>query len=136
MTGEVAGYAMDKLLEEGALDVFYTPIYMKKNRPAIKLGVLCKEEKKEQLQIAILKYTTTIGLRAYEVERVCMERYFETVVVRDCEVPVKVITFQDVKKSMPEYENCKKLAMQLGISIQEVYNEVMVAIYNKKSGEE
>ena len=97
---------------------------------------MCKEEKKEQLQIAILKYTTTIGLRAYEVERVCMERYFETVVVRDCEVPVKVVTFQDVKKSMPEYENCKKLAMQLGISIQEVYNEVMVAIYNKKSGEE
>lgn len=133
MTGEVAGYAMDKLLEEGALDVFYTPIYMKKNRPAIKLGVLCKEDKKQAIQIAMLKHTTTIGIRAYEVERVCMERHFETVTVRDCEIPIKVVTFQDVKKSMPEYEDCKNLATRLGISIQEVYNEVMIAIYNKNT---
>ena len=131
MTGEMAGYAMEELFEEGALDVFYTPIYMKKNRPAIKLGVLAKEEDKETLEKAILKHTTTIGVRSYEVQRTCMERHFEKVSVKGHDIRVKTITHEDVKQYMPEYEDCKKVAKLFDMSIQEVYYQVVWATEEK-----
>ena len=76
-TGEILGWAMELLLEAGALDAYYTPIYMKKNRPGVKLTVLCWEEDASQLAKIILKETSTIGLRYYKAERAVLSRRME-----------------------------------------------------------
>ncbi len=125
MTGEMASYAMEKLFEKGALDVFYTPIYMKKNRPALKLTVLCKEAQKDKLQKNILKHTTTIGLRTYKVDRICMNREFVTVKVKGHKIDVKVVNYDNIVKYMPEYEDCKKVAQQMDLPIQNIYQKAI-----------
>ena len=112
---------MDKLLEAGALDVFYTPIYMKKNRPAIKLTFLCSDKQLEQLEAILLKESTTIGLRKYQTERSCMQRSFIQVSIPCGIVNVKVSSMGEMKKYMPEYEDCKKIAQESGMPLREVY---------------
>ena len=131
MTGEMAGYAMEKLLEEGALDVFYTPIYMKKNRPAIKLGVLSRGEDKDKLQRAMLKHTTTIGVRSYEADRVCMERTFETIEVEGLSVAIKHMRYGDIHKTTLEYEDCKKVATQLGVSLSVANQKIQHRLFKE-----
>ena len=76
-TPELLGYAMERLLEEGALDVFFTPIQMKKNRPATQLSFLCRPEQLEILARLVLSETSTIGLRHYPVRRITLERRIE-----------------------------------------------------------
>ncbi|MEG0014429.1 MAG: nickel insertion protein [Cellulosilyticaceae bacterium] len=132
MTGEMAGYAMERLLGTGALDVFYTPIYMKKNRPAMKLGVICNQEQLEDLKKEILRHTTTIGIRAYEVERTCMNREFLEVVVRGEIIHIKVASYEEVVKYMPEYEDCKKVATSLNLNLNEIYQEAVAVAKSMK----
>lgn len=132
MTGEMAGYAMERLLEKGALDVFYTPIYMKKNRPAMKLGVICNKEQLENLKKEILLHTTTIGIRAYEVERTCMNREFLEVVVRGEIIHIKVASYEEIVKYMPEYEDCKKVATGLKVNLNEIYQEAVAVAKSMK----
>ena len=97
MTGEIAGYVMERLLEEGALDVFYTPVFMKKNRPAIKLSVLSRNESVKALEKRILAETTTIGIRKYEAQRVVMNRTIKTVQLPYGEAGVKVCTYEGIE---------------------------------------
>ena len=78
-TGESLGFTMEKLLEKGALDVFFTPIYMKKNRPAYQLTIICYQEDIKELQRVIFKNTSTIGIRKYQVERAILDRRRETI---------------------------------------------------------
>lgn len=73
-TGETLGYCMGKLLQAGARDVHYIPVYMKKNRPAYQLDVICEEEKRETLENIIFTETTTIGIRRCQMERTVMKR--------------------------------------------------------------
>ena len=75
-SAEVLGYVMEKLMDY-ALDVFYTPIFMKKNRPAYKLSVLCYEKYEKQVESIIFKNTTSIGIRKYGVERSILDRKIE-----------------------------------------------------------
>lgn len=125
MTGEVFGYVMETLLEQGALDVFYTSIYMKKNRPAIKLSVLCLEEQIQDMQEIIFKETTTIGIRMYKTNRVCMNRKWLTIKTDYGEIRVKKARYGDIIKSSPEYEDCKLRAQEYGVSVQMVYQAVL-----------
>lgn len=132
MTGEVAGFAMDSLLSNGALDVFYTSIQMKKNRPAYKLTVLCNEGNLEKMKRIIFKETSTIGIRMYKVHRECMDREFKTVDTPYGQAVVKISRFEDIVNIAPEYEDCKRLATESNISIREVYDSVKRSVYNGK----
>ena len=125
MTGEIAGYVMERLLEEGALDVFYTPIFMKKNRPAIKLSVLSRNESVKALEKRILAETTTIGIRKYEAQRVVMDRTIKTVQLPYGEAGVKVCTYEGIEKAAPEYESLKVLAKKTGLPLIKIYQDVV-----------
>jgi len=125
MTGEVAGYVMETLLKTGALDVFYTPIYMKKNRPGMKLSVLCEEKAIDQMQEIIFRETTTLGIRMYETSRVCMEREWLTVTTIYGDIRVKKGQYGDIVKWAPEYEDCRRCAEEKHVSVQQVYQEAI-----------
>ncbi|MCF0156777.1 MAG: LarC family nickel insertion protein, partial [Veillonella sp.] len=124
MTGEVAGYAMEKLFAKGALDVFYTPIYMKKNRPAIKMTVLAPNDKVQSLEHTLLKETTTIGLRKYTVNRICMERRFEKRNTPLGPVTYKICTYQDIQRETPEFEDLRIIAQKHNLSLLEVLERI------------
>ena len=124
MTGEVAGYAMEELFSKGALDVFYTPIYMKKNRPAIKMTVLAPVQKVSILETVILKETTTIGIRKYSVERICMDRHFEKRDTPLGPVTYKICSYQDIRRETPEFEDVRAIAKTYDLSIFEVLEKI------------
>jgi uncharacterized protein (DUF111 family) len=123
-SSEILAYTMEKLLEQGANDVFFTPIYMKKNRPAVKLTVLCKEESTDKIAKIIFSETTTIGVRIREEKRICLERRAETVRTVYGDLKVKEIEFDGEKKLIPEYEEAKKLAENAGVPLYKVYDSV------------
>lgn len=128
MPGEVFGYAMETLLDAGALDVFYTPIYMKKNRPAVKLSVICEEGQIGQLQHVIFKETTTIGIRMYKTNRVCMDRKWLTVSTKYDTIRIKKAKYNNITKYSPEYEDCKLRAKQYKVPVQAIYQEALKGI--------
>lgn len=128
MTGEIAGYVMEKLFDAGALDVFYTPIFMKKNRPAMKLTVLSSMELLEDIQKIILAETTSLGIRMYKTQRLCMERKVFHLHTPYGSVRIKEANFDGIKKYAPEYEDCRKVAEAHSIPIKEVYNLVLKMI--------
>ncbi len=127
-SGEVMGYAMDCLLEAGARDVFFTPIYMKKNRPAYKLSVLCDEEQIREMDEILFRETTTLGVRRCRVKRDVLKRRFAQAETPWGEARVKICTLPDgTEVSYPEYESVKKLARQTGRSYREIYRAVKEA---------
>lgn len=108
-TGEILGYTEELLFENGALDVFFTPIFMKKNRPAYRLTVTCRRKDMLNLQNIIFKETTTIGLR-YRVEnRVELEREIVEIETKYGKVKAKKVTNNKESYIYPEYESIKKL---------------------------
>lgn len=112
---------MERLLEAGALDVFYTHIQMKKNRPAFKLTAICKAQDVDTIKKIIFKETTTIGIRMYKVQRECMDREIKSVETHYGTVRVKYSKLGDITKAIPEYEDCKSLAIKNNVSLNEVY---------------
>jgi len=127
-TGEGLGYVMDQLLTAGAYDVFFTPIQMKKNRPAIKLTVLGNPQERAALTKLILAETTTIGVRYQTWQRTIMQRHFLTVATPYGNVQVKVATYEGIEKRMPEYADCAQLAQQFHIPFRTVYQAALVAV--------
>ena len=126
MSPEITGYVMDKLFEGGALDVFLTPIFMKKNRPATMLSVLCTQERVETLTEVILAETTTFGIRRYTVERSKLARDLVEVQTRWGVVRVKRGYWGDeLIKAVPEYEDCKQLAEENDVSLRQVFEEAI-----------
>ncbi len=121
-SAEMLGLAMEKCFIAGAYDVHYEPCYMKKNRPAYILRAITAADKLEAVEYAILKYTTTIGVRKYPVERTCMERRKIKVQLQFGEVEVKVATYKDIVRCQPEFESVKKLAEESGKDFQFIYN--------------
>jgi pyridinium-3,5-bisthiocarboxylic acid mononucleotide nickel chelatase len=123
-SGEVLALAMDVLLKNGAKDVYYTPIFMKKNRPAYLLGVICKEEDIELVEEIIFTHTTTIGIRKQEATRTTLNRTFKTVSTPYGDATVKVCTYKDKIFYYPEYESIKKLCLESGIDYNTLYSYV------------
>jgi uncharacterized protein (TIGR00299 family) protein len=127
---QVLGYVMERAFEIGALDCWFTPIQMKKNRPAVMLSVLCSAEKREELTGLIYSETTTLGIRVREVERECLEREFVRVETKYGTVDVKVGTSNGVVVNvMPEYDQVRKIAAENRIPFR-VVRDAAIAAYN------
>ena len=109
MTGEEIGFATGILLNSGALDVFTTPVYMKKNRPGILITVIVKPEDKEKFAKLIFEHTTTIGIRYTAMDRFRLARREEKVMTKFGEVSVKVSEGFGVAKAKPEYNDIKDI---------------------------
>lgn len=122
--GEVFGYVMDRLFEAGARDVYYTPIYMKKNRPAYQLNVICREADLSRLEQIIFRETTTIGIRRVEMERTVLAR--EQRMDNTCLGKVGVKVCGD--RVYPEYEALAAVCREQGIPYLEAYNKVFAEI--------
>ncbi len=112
------------LLEAGAKDYYYTPIYMKKGRLGTLLSVLVGPEKQYKIEDILLTQTSTLGVRKYSVQRRCLERREMTVEVDDQLIRVKVaLQNGKVIKFAPEYEDCRKVAEMKGLSVKQVYED-------------
>lgn len=123
-SGEELGYIMSLLLEEGALDVHYTSVYTKKNRPATHLTLLIQEGDLERFTAILFEQTSTIGFRYQNVQRKVMTRTFETKQTSLGDVKVKKNQYGTVTKSTLEYEDCARIAKETGLSIQAVYQQL------------
>jgi len=124
-TGEALGYAMEVLLEAGARDVWYTPAYMKKNRPAYVLHVLTTAEKREELEQLVFSCTTTIGVRRYPVERTILPREVKEIQTRYGAAKVKICKRGGVDMCYPEYESVRAICRETGKRFMEVFHGVM-----------
>ena len=121
---EILAYTMERLFSEGAKDVFFTPIQMKKNRPATKLTLLCDAKSAERLAGIVFSETTAIGVRLREEKRICLAREAGSVNTAFGELKVKVVGFGGERKLVPEYEHAKKLAVAAGVPLFKVYESV------------
>ena len=120
-SGEDLGYVLEKLMDAGALDVSYSPIFMKKNRPAYRLEVICRAETREKLSEIIFDETTTIGVRYYPVQREELTRVRTLVDTELGQIEAKqVSTTSGHSYTYPEYESMKAIASGLGISMKSV----------------
>ncbi len=120
MTGEAMGYALEKLFEAGAADAFFTPIYMKKNRPAYMLSCICPEAKAEAVTRAIFRHTTTLGVRRTVCERSILARKEYTTQTTVGNVRVKCSEGYGVKRVKPEFDDLRAIAEAKGMSVVEV----------------
>ena len=118
--------AMLILLENGAREVHYTPVFMKKNRPAYELVVLCKKEKISRMEEILFTETTTIGIRRSELERTILKRRAEKIRTFIGEAQVKICTLPNGKeRCYPEYDSASALAKEAGISFREAYDTIV-----------
>lgn len=124
MTGEQLGYAMELLLEAGALDVYFTPIQMKKNRPGVKLSVLCEIQKQKALTELLLLHTSTFGVRYKLMDRDILDREIVEVQLKYGAVRCKLGKLnRKIVKIEPEYEDCKRIAREHHLPISKVFSE-------------
>ena len=128
-SGEVLGFVMDELFAAGARDVYYTPIYMKKNRPAWCLTVLARPEDVPEMEKLMFEHTTTIGIRRYLSQRTFLKREKSSVQTPYGELQVKRVKLEDGYREYPEYESAKRLAVETGKPLWEILN------HEGKSGE-
>lgn len=126
-TPEIIGYLMEKLFKKGVLDAWVESIYMKKNRPAFKVSVLCNEESEKEIVNMILLESTTLGIRREKIERYSIERKIKTVRLPYGVVKVKVgiLKGREVNIS-PEFESCRKVAETTGKTLKEVYHDTFL----------
>ena len=128
-TPEVIGYAMDRLLEAGALDVTITPVHMKKNRPGVMLSVVARPEQQEDLARILFLETSTLGLRIYGAERRVQAREIVEVDTAHGRVRVKV---SEGGSFAPEYEDCRKLAAERGVPLKQILADAGFAFLKDK----
>ena len=127
MNPEWHGYLIERLLADGALDVYLTPIVMKKNRPAILLSVLCRPHDTARLRDVVAAETTTLGMRVQQVKRYALPRISITVETPYGPVRVKVAGAGSAPKAAPEYEDCRRIAQQSKIPLRVVYEAAWAA---------
>ena len=127
MSPELAGYAMERLFAAGALDVAFTPAYMKKNRPGMLVTVICTELEQAPLTAVFFAETTTAGVRAYRAERSVLARRESHVATRFGRVKVKLLESAEGMRPVPEYEDCRRIAQQKGVPLRLIYEAVAAA---------
>lgn len=123
-TGEMMGYVLECLMGAGARDVHYFPVYMKKNRPAYQLDVLCKEADIPKLEQIIFNQTTTIGIRRQRMERTILPRKLSSIQTAYGEVQVKVCELGGRKRLYPEYDSVARICRQTGSPYPETYRKI------------
>ncbi len=129
MSPEVSGYVMERLFDNGALDVFFVPLLMKKGRPAIQINVLCSTENRQKLMHTLLTETTTFGVRYYTADRVILKR--EIVEIDTQWGPIRAkrgYLNSSPIKTVPEYEDCKNIAERNGVPLHTVFQEALCNI--------
>ncbi|TKH03454.1 LarC family nickel insertion protein [Peribacillus simplex] len=125
ITGELLGHVMDLLFNAGANDVYYVPIYMKKNRPGTMLQVLCQENDKFEMMDIIFKETTTLGVRFYPMSVKRLGRRFKKVKTPWGTVSIKEGLLRgEIVQQAPEYSECKALSDKHGVPLKLIYQEV------------
>jgi pyridinium-3,5-bisthiocarboxylic acid mononucleotide nickel chelatase len=132
MNPQIFGLLIDKLMGEGALDVYYTPIQMKKNRPGTLLSILASPEAREHLTSIVFRETTTIGIRFTEAKRECLDR--ETIAVETEFGPVTVKVARrngEILNASPEFEDCARIAAERGRPVKEVQAAAMKAFLDR-----
>ncbi len=134
-TPEILSYTSGKLLDMGALDVWSTPVVMKKGRAAILLSVLARPEQAEQLSEILFRETSTSGIRQTACQRRALPRKVISVVTAYGKVDVKIICLNDEVVSIsPEFESCRKAAEKINISLQTVYKAATEAAEKVQNG--
>ena len=129
-TGENLGYVMERLLEAGAKDAHYLPVYMKKNRPAYQLDVICDKGDIHKLEEIIFANTTTIGIRRVEMERTILPRRQRIVNTSYGPVEVKCCMLYGEERSYPEYESVAEICRKKGLPYAQVYAEIVAECNN------
>ncbi|MDE7334615.1 MAG: nickel pincer cofactor biosynthesis protein LarC [Lachnospiraceae bacterium] len=120
-TGEILGYVMERLLEAGARDAHFIPVYMKKNRPAYELTVICDESSIGKLEQIIFEETTTIGIRRMKMERTILPRKSGSIMIDGRELKVKKCTLPDGQvRCYPEYDSVVELAKEKGCTLGQI----------------
>ncbi len=128
MSPEWLGDLMDRLFEAGCLDAHFTSIQMKKNRPATQIQVLCDPVDKVRFLEILIRHSTSLGVKAFEVERYCVPRRTDTVETELGTAGVKIGFWDDaVLRVTPEYESCRQLAEKSGKPLSKVYAIVQAA---------
>lgn len=134
MAAQRFGYLMERALELGALDCYFTPVQMKKNRPGVLVNLLCRPEESRKLCELLFSETTTLGVRETEVTRWALERSILSVETRYGAIDVKVANLNgQVMNEMPEYEQCLAAARRAGVRLSTVETEVRTALSAMKA---
>ncbi|BBK27138.1 nickel pincer cofactor biosynthesis protein LarC [Staphylococcus arlettae] len=130
MTGETLGDFLDSVLAKGALDVYYTPISMKKNRPAIALTVICELANKPFFEDYLLLHTTTLGVRSSTVQRRVLERDFDTLSTQYGDITIKIAKLgSKTIKIKPEFSDMRRIAHETGQPLHQLYSEISAEIH-------
>lgn len=124
-SGEALGYVMQRLMEAGARDVHYSPVFMKKNRPGYQLNVVCKEEKIDELRNIIFEETTSIGIRVQHMDRRILKRRIEMRDTSMGKVQVKVCSLPSGDRVYPEHDCIVKICKETGRTWQDVYRQIL-----------
>ena len=131
---QIIGHVMERLLELGALDCFFTPVQMKKNRPGVLLSVLCGRDQKEAMMQLLFTETTTIGVRSYEVNRRALRRSIVQVETQYGPIDVKVAHLDGrVVNEMPEFEQCRSAAAKANVPLKVVEEAARLALAKKRN---
>ncbi|HEY0728900.1 MAG TPA: nickel pincer cofactor biosynthesis protein LarC [Pyrinomonadaceae bacterium] len=128
MSPQLLGHVMDRAFENGALDCYFTPVQMKKNRPGVLLSVLCETQQKESLMNLLFTETTTLGVRSYEVTRRALRRSMARVETQYGPIDVKVAHLNGrIVNEMPEFEQVRAAAAKAGVPLKVVEDAVRSA---------
>jgi len=131
MSGELLGGLMERLLTAGALDVSYTPMQMKKNRPAVMLSIICSPEAADVLAMLLLSETATLGVRIQQMQRLKAQRSFQHIDTPFGPMMIKIKHLGNrIVSAAPEYEECQRIANERGIPLSEVYDVAQHALKN------
>jgi len=134
---QILGHVMERAFDLGALDCYFTSVQMKKNRPGVLLSILCRAERRPALNELLFAETTTLGIRAYEVERRALERGIVTVETRYGPIDVKVAQLNGhIVKEMPEYEQCREAARKANIPLRVVEEAARKAFAERGNSEQ
>ncbi|MCA1555762.1 MAG: LarC family nickel insertion protein, partial [Acidobacteria bacterium] len=127
---QIIGHTMDRAFALGALDCFFTPVQMKKNRPGVLVSILCRIAEREALTQLLFDETATLGVRSYEVERHALAREFVSVETEFGTINVKVARKDNGMSNVaPEYEDCRAAALRAGVPLHAVERAARAAFY-------
>lgn len=134
LSPQILGYVMERAFELGAMDCWFTPIQMKKNRPATMLSILCDKNKRSIFTELLYRETSTLGVRISEIERNCLPREIAKVETEFGAVDVKIARLNDkIVNAKPEYEQIREIALKSNRTLKEIEKEVL-GKFNEKQG--
>lgn len=122
---QILGFVMERAFELGASDCWFTPVQMKKNRPATLVSILCEQSKREILTALLFNETTTLGVRVSEIERICLPRAIVKIETEFGAIDVKIARYDGkIVNAKPEYEQIREIALKSNVSLREIEKKV------------